>query len=115
MTRTFSFVTVLLAAHVLQLPALAGLRDGELSTPVGKGSTGTSKSPYQGMVVYVNGQNTDSGSARATAEKLSEKLGTPVRVCFNDLTLSFVDWFSTLIEKLGDADLSVNAATRPTR
>ena len=88
----------------------AALEDGELTGPFrpsfeGKGGESVN------MVVYVNGVNTNDESAESVARSLAERLQRPTYLLFNDLTLPVVDWFSTLVEKLGDADTSINAST----
>lgn len=88
----------------------AGLKDGELTPLLGHPKQ---EQRYQfGMIVYVNGQYTTADEARRDATVVAERVNSPVQLVYNDLTWHFVDWFSTVIEKVGTGDSSVNAATK---
>lgn len=106
--RTKARIVVVAAIVAIATAQAAGLKDGELSPPLGP----LKQERRSETIIYVNGQYTTSDEARRDAALIAQKLNSAVRLVYNDLTWDFVDWFSTAIEKMGNADLSVNAATR---
>ncbi len=108
--RTKTRMALVVAIVAIATTQAAGLKDGELSPPLG--SSKKERRRASEIIIYVNGQYTTSEEARRDAALIADKLNSTVRLVYNDLTCDFVDWFSTAIEKMGNADLSVNAATR---
>lgn len=87
------------------------MEDGELTDPMGGPKATPTNPPPFDMVIFVNGFRTDDETAKRYTNALADKIGCPVRLCFNDLTNPVIDAFSEAIEKAGGADSSVNEAT----
>src|SRR5262245_39642324 len=107
--HTKARIVVVAAIVAVATAQAAALKDGDLSPPLG--SPKVARTRASEMIIYVNGQYTTSEEARRDAILIAEKLNSAVRLIYNDLTWHFVDWFSTVIEKTANADLSVNGAT----
>jgi len=104
-TRVLFASVIAIAVFLAASASAGGLSDGDISGPYG------GELANERELLYVNGFRTSYAEALEEATQVGMSLGFGAHLVWNDLTVISLDTWAMAIEKAGDGEWGVNAAT----